>query len=247
MLASPEQQTGQVLSMFPWAFIFLAPPESPSLSPAATATAPASETAAAAAFRKRLHQLRLSLLFLMLFVPVNDWRAGWSSAAVLVFFAEAFFLFCVEADTVSEIVSSKNIQDNSQLQKRSVEWSPLLNSLYIYCIWFAWPTCTWLGLFPMQLSVLWKIWCCGQFWKCYIFRIRNKLTWISIAPLQLKLREDLGYVSGFKVSLSHKLHHAPNLWRGGFISVLLFLLQGSNSCISSGTRSHPFQVNCSGC
>lgn len=64
MLASLEQQTEQVLSVFPWAFIFLAPPQSPSLSPAATA--PASEKAAAAAFQKWLHQLRLSLLSLML-------------------------------------------------------------------------------------------------------------------------------------------------------------------------------------
>lgn len=102
MLASPERQAEQVLSVFPWAFIFLAPPQSPSLSPAATATAPASEKAAAATFQKRLHQLRLSLLFLMLFVPVNDWRAGWSSAAAGFFFLLRHFFFFVWKLTQSQ-------------------------------------------------------------------------------------------------------------------------------------------------
>lgn len=131
MLACPERQAEQVLSTFPWAFIFLAPPQWPSLSPAATATAPASETVVAATFQRRLHQLGLFLLFLMLFVPVNDWRSGWSSAAAGFFCWGIFSFFFVEADIVSETVSSKNIQDNSQLQNRAVERSPLLNSLYI--------------------------------------------------------------------------------------------------------------------
>lgn len=105
----PERQAEQVLIVFPQAFIFLALPQSPSPSPAATATAPASETAAAAAFRKRLHQLRLSLLFLMLFVPVNDQRADWSSAAegcgwvfFFSFFFKTFFSFFVWKLTQSQ-------------------------------------------------------------------------------------------------------------------------------------------------
>lgn len=61
MLASLERQAKQVLSMFPWAFLFLAPPQSPSVLPAAANQA--SERASAATFRKRLHELRLKSMF----------------------------------------------------------------------------------------------------------------------------------------------------------------------------------------
>lgn len=61
MLASLERQAKQVLSMFPWAFLFLAPPQSPSLLPAATNQA--SETPSAATFPKKLNEIRLESIF----------------------------------------------------------------------------------------------------------------------------------------------------------------------------------------
>lgn len=61
MLASLERQAKQVLIVFPWAFLFLAPPQSPSLLSATISQA--SETASAAPFWKTLHEIRLESIF----------------------------------------------------------------------------------------------------------------------------------------------------------------------------------------
>lgn len=163
----------------------------------------------------------------MLFVPVSGWRADWSSTAAFIYcwaFFFFFFLLCMEAVTVSEIVSYRNVRDNSKLQSRCAEWSPLLNSLHMLD-----PVCldyvhTWLVLFLMNLSILWKIRPLSQFWKCYISRIIKTLIWISSALLQFKLRKDLGCIPVFMASFFHRLQHAPKPSRSGFMSILFFLL-----------------------
>lgn len=140
----------RVLSMFPWAFLFLAPPQSPSLLPATTNQA--SDTASAAPFWKRLHEIRLESIFpprCVLSLPMTEEQAD----QVLQHFSFWGFIFFFISGSWHSFRGCffQNYSGQLSALNQICQVKPLINSLYVCWIWFAWLTCTRLGLFLMQL------------------------------------------------------------------------------------------------